>query len=218
METEALLGLLVGSLGAGFAVLVVVGMPLGWFNRLLVVRPKQGVPPAAKERLLRAILALNDERRPWLYRETPADERADLVAEWKLADARWWGAFSANHFRHAYRASIALDESRRELRIFEETSTVSWTAGATGSVPHVGWEGSFFRGVMLFQRTRVVAYGVKDVLPLRVGELYNYDFDPWRVKSPLLKLAIENGWSYCPVVLRRHLGRKQANERLPVAQ
>ncbi len=203
-----LVGLLAGLLGAGIAVAVIVGMPLGLFNRFLAVKPQAGVVPVGGEELARAILALNDERLPWSYTPTPDDQRADFVAEWKLTDARWWGVFSRNRLRKTYRAIVALDEAKHELRIVDESASVRWVVGANGPSPTLAWEGSFFRGVILFERSRELAYGLKEVAPLEVGRLYGYDFDPWRVKGPLLRTAIENGWWYCPVVMRSHLGRK----------
>lgn len=215
MDAEVIVGLIAGMLGVGFALLVAIGMPLGLFNRLLAVRPAPERIPATRQSLIESILALNDDRQPWSYALTPDDPRADLIAEWKVADARWWGAFARNAFRRSYRAFVTLDERRRELRIVEESGSVRWTAGAGGAVPTVGWEGRFFRGVILFERSREKAYGLKDLFPLRAGELYGYDFDPWRVKGPLLKLAVEHGWSYCPVVLKSHLGRKPTAPSLP---
>ncbi|MHB1007329.1 MAG: hypothetical protein ACYC3S_17060 [Chloroflexota bacterium] len=208
--TVTLIGLLVGLLGAGVGVAAVVGIPLGWYNRFLMVSPPRTTFAVSKDTLLAQILALNDDLRPWEYRLTPDDPRADLVAEWKVADARWWGAFSRNRFRRTYRAFVSLDPEKHELRMNEESATVTWTASAGGPAPSIAWEKQFFRGVVLFEHSREVAYGIKDVFPLKVGELYKYDFNPWQVKGPLLRLALENGWSYCPVVLRSQLGKKPA--------
>ncbi len=208
--TALILGLGAGLLGLALGLGVMLALPLGLFNRLLVVRPEPGLPAVARVQLLEAILALNDDRRPWAYRSTPEDRRADLVAEWKLADARWWGAFQRNGLRRSYRAWVALDEATHELRVGEATASVSWSAGTQGLTPAIHWRASFFRGVILFERTREIAYGIRDELPPAVGEIYNYDFDPWRVKAPLLRLALEHGWSYCPVVHRFQLGRRAA--------
>lgn len=198
MEPRLILSVGVGLLGAMAGLGVMIAIPLGLFNRLLVVGPQTGVAPVSGTELLHAILGLNDERRPWGYRPVPEDARVDLVAEWKIADAGWWGAFNKNGFSRSYRAFVALNEKKHELRISEESSTVSWSMGAQGITPCVQWQGSFFKGVFLFERTREIAYGIKDELPLNIGEIYDYDFDPWRVKAPLL----------CPVVHRFQLGKK----------
>lgn len=208
MEPGAIIGLGVGIVGAALGLGVMAAIPMGLFNRMLVVRPQSGTAPASKYDLLNRILEQNDERRPWGYRPTPEDRRTDLVGEWKIADARWWGAFNKNGFSRSYRALVALDEGKRELRITEESSTVSWSMGAQGIVPQVRWQRSFFKGIILFERTREIAYGIRDQMPAGIGEIYSYDFDPWRVKAPLLRLAVENGWSFCPVAHRFQLGKK----------
>ncbi|MHB1132922.1 MAG: hypothetical protein ACYC4L_11095 [Chloroflexota bacterium] len=210
MDTEIMIGAVAGLLGVGLAIGVAVGIPLGWFNRLLAVRANPGAFPLSKAELLERLLALNDEARPWQYRLTPDDPRADLVAEWKLADARWWALFARSGFKRTYRAFISLDGERREVRVNEESSTVSWSGGVDGAVPQIGSQRDYFRGVILFERSRELAFGVKEIFPMDVGKVYDYDFDPWRVKGPLLRLAVENGWHYCPVVMRSQLGRKRA--------
>lgn len=208
-----IVGAVLGVVAAGLGLGVMLAIPLGFFNRFLRVAPETGAAPIAKGRLLAAILALNDERRPWAYRPTPDDPRTDIVAEWKLADARWWGAFQRNGFRRSYRALVALHEPTGELRIAEETSATSWTVGSEGITPIVRWSHRFFKGVILFERAREAAYGVVDELPPRIGEIYSYDFDPWRVKGPLLRLAVENGWAFAPVVHAFQLGRKADQAR-----
>ncbi|MDP2660208.1 MAG: hypothetical protein Q8R28_05725 [Dehalococcoidia bacterium] len=208
MEPGLIVAVGVGLLGAGLGLGVMIAIPLGVFNRLMVVHPKSGAAPISKSDLLQAVLRLNDKRRPWGYRPTPDDRRADLVAEWKIADARWWGAFNRNGLSRSYRAFISLNEPKRELRITEESTSVSWSMGSQGVIPSVHWNRSFFKGVILFERTKELAYGVKDELAPGVGEIYNFDFDPWRVKAPLLRLTIENGWSFCPVVQRFQLEKK----------
>lgn len=210
MEPAVAVGLLAGLFGVALALAVMVGIPLGWFNRALRVRPNPEAFPLGKDELLGRILALNDERRPWHYRLAPEESRADLVAEWRVADARWWAAFSRSGLKRTYRAYITLDEASRELRINEESQTIRWTGGVDGGVPHIGAQRDYFRGVILFERSRELAYGIKDIFPPEVGKVYEYDFDPWRVKGPLLQLAVENGWSFCPVVLRSQLGSKKA--------
>lgn len=49
-----------------------------------------------------------------------------------------------------------------------------------------------------FERTREVVFGLKDEPALAPDLVVAYDFDPWRVKGPLIRAALERGWSYRP--------------------
>lgn len=193
-------------LGAALAgVGVMLAIPLGLFNRLVRVAPDPSVVPASAEAMRALLLGLNSEALAWTITAAPAGSRADLVAEWRLADAAWWGVLNRSGLRRSYRVSIRLVPSLHEVRIFEESGTVSWSAGA-GVSPLVHWSMSFFRGIVLFERAREIAYGITEVDTPRLDRAVDYDFDPWRLKGPILRVAVEHGWAYAPVVHERQLG------------
>ena len=54
------------------------------------------------------------------------------------------------------------------------------------------------QGIVLFERTREVVLGLRDEPLLAPGVVAAYDFDPWRVKGPIIRTALERGWSYRP--------------------
>lgn len=163
------------------------------------MRPAPGLAPQGRDALWAAVMALADEHRPWTLRPCPEEPRADFVGEWRLADARWWGLAQRSSLSVAYRAWFAMHEPSHQLRCVEERSSVQWSAGAAGLVPNVSWGASFFRGVILFERTREVILGLRDEPPLEPGTVIEYDFDPWRIKGPVVRTALERGWSYRPV-------------------
>ena len=200
----------IGLGGVLLGVFVIVAIPFGLFNRLLRVRPAPGITPLSADILLQRLLALDDHQQPWTIRPAPDDRHADLIAEWRIADNRWWGLFQRNSLRRSYRAYIRLDASSHEVRITESSGSVTWSAGTAGVVPQVHWEARFFRGVVLFERAREIAYGLAELLPPRPAEVVAYDFDPWRVKGPILRAAVESGWTYAPVVHAYQLGSKPA--------
>lgn len=203
MPIEGLIGILVGLLGAGAGVAVVVGISAGWFSGLAVVRPAPGVAARPAAEVLGAMLAANDEAKPWQLRPCPEEPRADVVGEWRVVDQRWWGLMARSGLRFTYRAWFALDEGRHEVSCAEEQGRVSW--GVEG--PSLHWEQSFFQGMILFQRTREIVYGLNDAPVPEFGRVVDYDFDPWRVKAPVVRAALERGWSFRPVVFRGQLRR-----------
>lgn len=179
------------------AVVVMWSIASGKITDLLVVRPAPGIAPVGRDDLWYAVMALVREEHPWTARPCPEEPRAHFVAEWKLADARWWGLAQRNRLSSAYRAWFAIDEGKHELRCTEERSTMTWSAG--GPVPTISWGTSSFQGIVLFERTREIVLGLRDEPLLSPGVVVDYDFDPWRVKGPIIRAALERGWSYRPV-------------------
>ncbi len=190
---------IVGALVALAAVGVMLWIWTGKITDLLVVHPAPGIVPVSRDGLWTILMALSHDDHPWVIRPCPEEPRAHFVAEWRIADARWWGLAQRNGLSSAYRAWFALDERARELRATEEEATVRWSAGTQGLVPAVAWESSFFQGIVLFQRTREMVVALREEPGLSPGVVVSYDFDPSRIKGPIIRAALEHGWSYRPV-------------------
>ncbi len=122
MSDPVVLVALVAVIGA---VVVMWAIASGRISDLLVVRPAPGMTPVSRDDLWYAEMALAREEHPWVVRPRPEEPRAHFVAEWDLADARWWGLAQRNGLSVAYRAWFALDERRHELRRTEERSRIS---------------------------------------------------------------------------------------------
>ncbi len=161
------------------------------------------ISPSAvdKETLLNRLLALNDPSKP--YRIIQGDD-TDLVAEWNIVDANWYGIFSKNRLSKTYHARLLLDESRHSVRCFEELGSVEWTAGTSGLVPSLHFQKTFFRGRILAQKEWAVGYGIKDVAPLEVGKVYQYKFDINDIRGPIEAAVKENGWEWVPVTVKKY--------------
>ncbi len=197
------LGSMIGLLGTTAGLAVMIMLAKGSFSRLTITRSRPGVVPVSREELLRRLLALNDPRQPFHYLP---DDRYDLRAEWQIANADWWGFFQRNHLSTSYLARVFLHEKYHEVRVLEEQRALQWTARIDGNlVPRVSLHGSYFRGILLFHRTRELAYGIKDEIPLDWGKVVDYNFDVWRIKGQILRTAVESGWNFCPVTSERHL-------------
>lgn len=198
METGIAIGLIAGLLGAGVGLFFAL-YALGFFQYLGGKKPD---PHAVdKQTLQQAILTLNHPGKP--YHIVPG-EISDLMAEWKIVDATWYGIFNKSRLKKAYRALLLLDEARHSVRCFETIGTISWTAGANGLTPTVHYSKSSFSGRILFQKPYGVGYGIKDPKSLEAGKVYEYRFDIDEIRAPIIDTVKSNGWEWVPVTAKRH--------------
>lgn len=185
-----------------FIAIFALSLPAIYFLMNLIVRwwsvpPNPGVAPVSGRELYNRILSLNDPARPFRIIE---DAKSDLVAEWKIVDAKWWGIFHKSGLRKAYRMRLVLDESKREVMALEEMGGIEWMGGAEGLTPKVHFQKTFFRGLIISKYERGRAYGLKSISPLEIGKLYDYRFDVRDVKDPVIATVIEAGWRFRPVL------------------
>ena len=146
------------------------------------------------------LLALNDPARPYSIH---VGEDTDLIAEWKIVDASWYGILSKSRLRQAYRARLLLDEKRHSVRCYEELGSINWTAGTDGLTPIVHYSSSFFGGRILFKKEYAVGYALKKLSPLETGQIYNYMFDADEIRGPLIAEVNDVGWEWVPVTAKR---------------
>lgn len=168
--------------------------------RRLAVRPAAGVPAVDRGALTQRLLALNAPDRPWLVRH---DDKADLVVEWKFADATWWGVLAKSGLRKVYRLQLYLDEAGHRCGALDEFGEVDWSAGVLGS-PRVTFQKSFFRGVQLVGRERGIAYGFTTPTG-GADKVLDYSFDIDALKQPVIEAVTAGGWTYQPVLWPKHL-------------
>jgi ribosomal protein L40E len=194
----ALIGLLIGLVAAGLGIYVAL-YAAGFFNYL---GGKKGSPNAVKkETLATRLLALNDASKPYHIQK---GEDTDLIAEWKIVDASWYGIFNKNGLSEAYRARLFLDETRHSVRCFEELGSVSWSAGTQGITPAIHYERSQFGGRILFKKQYAVGYGIKDPATLEAGKVYDYKFDVDEIRKPIIAAVRESGWEWVPVTAKKY--------------
>ena len=194
MIIGALIGGILGILGAlaGIAAMVYA---TGYFE-YLGGKSKPNIPPVGKQRLLEKLLGLNAPSLP--YEIKPAED-TDLLIEWKIVDAKWFGIFSKERRKQIYRAYVLLDEALHAVRYCEELGTVEWAAGA----PKIAFQKEFFKGRILWQKSCGVQYGMKE--GLTIGKVYEYKFDIGYVRDPIKKSVEESGWEFVTVVRKRHV-------------
>ena len=151
-------------------------------------KPAAGVAKKPAADLRQALVALNRESAPWHIRDG-APEKCDLVAEWKIVDARWYEIFAKAGVKDVFQILMRIDDAKGEVRAVDREFTVEWKAG----VPSLSVAATAFRG----QQVEVKfgqAYGFTEKGTL--GEIYNYRFNTAEIKKPIQAAVTAAGWTY----------------------
>lgn len=148
-----------------------------------------GVPRQPASTLRGDMLAINRDTAPFIIRDG-APEGVDLVAEWKIVDARWYEIFAKASLTKVFKVLMKFDETSGEVRSVDQEWTVEWRAG----VPGLSLSAEAFRG----QKTEFsfgTAYAFKEDLS-GYGKVYEYKFATGEIKAPLIEAAQKNGWGW----------------------
>jgi hypothetical protein len=166
---------------------------MGLFDKLMGTKPaKEGVAPVAVDELRATLLGLSRDSAPWHVRDG-AHEGCDLVAEWRIVDAQWYGIFFAYGLSKVFRVKMKLDEGTHEVRNLDEQTGVEWRDG----VPQISK--SWSRGqINEIESGRAVGFTEQGQL----GEVYNYKFRSSEIKDPLRDAVTGHGWAWKAVSFR----------------
>jgi hypothetical protein len=155
-------------------------------------RPAPGTPVLPARQVIERLMALNRPTAPWSVVDGRS-EGADLIAEWKIVDARWYEIFAKAGLSKVFRIYLKLDEAKKQVRAQDRAYEVSWRAG----IPTLSIAASAFRG----QATSVefgASYGFTE--DLTVGQQYRYRFQTSEMKKPVQDAVTACGWVYKGVV------------------
>jgi hypothetical protein len=148
-----------------------------------------GVTRQPATTLRQALLDSNRDTAPFLIRDG-APEGCDLVAEWKIVDARWYEIFAKASLTKVFKVLMKFDETRGEVRAVDQEWTVEWRAG----VPNLALSVEAFRGQKK-EFSFGTAYAFKEDLS-GYGKVYEYKFETREIKDPLVEVAQQNGWGW----------------------
>jgi hypothetical protein len=145
-----------------------------------------GVEPIGVEELRSVLLGLNRESAPWQVRDG-AEEKCDLLAEWRIVDARWSGVFFDYGLQKVYRTRLRFDEDHHEVRHVDQETSLEWRDG----VPQIGrmWSSGQLDEV---EYGRGIAFTEEGAL----GEVYDYRFRSSEIKDPLRDAVVAHGWGW----------------------
>lgn len=155
-------------------------------------RPNAGTPVLTREEVIERLLALNRESAPWKMIDGKADG-VDLIAEWKIVDAKWVEIFGKAGLKKVFRIHLKLDENARHVRAQDREYSISWSAG----VPTLSLQASGFKG----QETAIEfgqSFGFTE--DLGFGQQYKYKFATGEIKKPVQEAVTACGWVYKGIV------------------
>ena len=157
------------------------------------IPPQAGATPIPRDELRRRLLAVNDLDVPMRVRET---KHGKLVAEWKLADARWTAIFQKGGLSIAHSVKFDLDGDRHVARAIDFSRSISWRAG----VARAAFSFTFFRGIVFSEFDSAAEYNLlfKDGA-WTFGPEYRYSYNLQELKRPLVAAIVSAGWTYQPV-------------------
>jgi len=151
-------------------------------------RPTASTPVLAKQEVLAKLGALNRPTVPY-HIINGADEKADMIAEWKIVDAQWYEIFAKAGLSKVFRIYLKLDEGTKEVRAMDREYSVAWSAG----IPKLTVAVTAFKGQM-----QSIEFGKGYVFTekLEMGVVYNYRFDTREIKKPIQDAVTSCGWTY----------------------
>jgi len=151
-------------------------------------KPDKNVPVLSADEVRQRLLTLNRETAPYQIIDG-ASQNVNLIAEWKIVDAKWAELFAKANITKVFRIYMKFDVAKHEVRGKDEEFTVEWRAG----VPSLSIVASKFQG----QMTSVefgAAYAFTE--ELKPGVVYNYRFNTSEIKKPIQEAVASCGWSY----------------------
>lgn len=165
-----------------------------WAARVL---PAAGTPARSAAELRARLVAASGPDAPWTV--TAGDAPDELVVTWRYADARWLDLAGAHGVTRVHRLVLRLDEDARAVRVREQWSRWSASAGRGGA--SLDWHTA--RGITFFERRAEVVLGLS-LDALRSGEGLGigmrYRFDASALKAPFRRATTDAGWSWRPLV------------------
>ena len=151
-------------------------------------KANKNTPALSVEAVRQRLLALNRDTAPYQIIDG-ASENVDLIAEWKIVDAKWYELFAKANLTKVFRIYMKFDADKHQVRAKDEEYSVEWRAG----VPSLSIAASKFQG----QMTSVefgAAYAFTE--ELKPGVVYNYRFSTGEIKKPIQETIAACGWGY----------------------
>ncbi|MER5196964.1 hypothetical protein ACWD3J_17475 [Streptomyces sp. NPDC002755] len=170
---------------------------MGFFDKLTGTRhPESGLVPRSAEEVRAALFAINGPEVPYRIRDALPEERADLVAEWRVREPAWHTYFVRMRMRQTLKTRMRLLPETHEVRSVDERREVTWI----GDPPRLAVAREFGRGqVTAVSRQWVVERDADG--RRRLQETYR--FDPAEMKDPLREAVLAAGWIWRGVAFGR---------------
>jgi hypothetical protein len=162
---------------------------MGLFDWISGSKPApDGVKQQSSKKLRAGLMAINRKDRPFHVRDGE-DEGVDLVAEWRIVDAKWYEVFAKAGIKRVFKVLMKFDENKGEVRASDQEWEVEWRAGT----PTLSLAGSAFRG-RKWEKSFETVYAFRE--DGSFGKIYDYKFDTSEIKNPLTEAAHKAGWGW----------------------
>ncbi|MEO8354443.1 MAG: hypothetical protein ABI621_00870 [Chloroflexota bacterium] len=148
----------------------------------------KNTPALSVDMVRQRILELNRDTAPYQILDG-ASQNVDLIAEWKIVDAKWYELFSKANITKVFRIYMKFDVDKHQVRAKDEEYSVEWRAG----VPSLSIAASKFQGQMASVEFGA-AYAFTE--ELRPGVVYKYRFNTNEIKKPIQEAVTACGWDY----------------------
>lgn len=148
----------------------------------------KNTPILSADELRQKLFTLNRETAPYQIIDG-ASQKVDLVAEWKIVDAKWYELFAKASLTKVFRIYMKFDPVKHEVRAKDEEFTVEWRAG----VPSLSAAVSKFQGQMTSVEFGTAYAFTEQFAP---GQVYNYRFSTSEIKKPIQEVVAACGWKY----------------------
>lgn len=162
-----------------------------------VREPEAGVPAVTAEELRKQLLDIKDIFVPLEVIEGEGGKKGDLVARWRIRDAKWWPAFHKTSTGSVVDLCMVLDEEKHEVRVKDDMTMVRWN----GNVPKVG--GFSTKSVDVKAATGASVVEGRD--PLNPEHDRWYSLDTNELKELLGEIINRAGWTYRQVYRKKTL-------------
>ena len=162
---------------------------MGLLNWIKGIKPAPADSKRLSEKALRtALLGVNRKTAPFHVRDGKP-EGVDLVAEWKIVDARWHEIFAEAGIERVIKVLMKVDAAAGEVRAVDQEWEVAWRKG----IPTLSLSGAAFRG-RKWEKSFETVYAFRE--DGSFGEVYSYRFDTGEMKAPLIAAAHGAGWGW----------------------
>jgi hypothetical protein len=151
-------------------------------------RPSSGTAVLSRQQVIDRVLLASRPTAPWTVSDGKA-EGVDLIAEWKIVDAKWYEIFAKAGLKKVFKIYMLLDEGKHQVRAKDREYEVEWRAG----VPSLSLAGKAFSG-----QTQEIEFGAGYGFTekLTIGEQYKYLFRTSEIKKPIQEAVTAAGWTY----------------------
>ena len=148
----------------------------------------KNIPTLSADEVRQRLLTLNRETAPYQIVDG-ASQSVDLVAEWKIVDAKWYEIFAKANLTKVFRIYMKFDPAKHEVRAKDEEFTVEWRAG----IPALSLSVTKFQGQMTSVEFGTAYAFTEELAP---GQVYKYRFSTNEIKKPIQEAVAACGWSY----------------------